>query len=105
MECGAQGLPEFMFANRAGLDMLETTSGDLQNLVWEKTLDEEGQKTAYTDFTLVLQQGYTYLPAGVRISSMGRLAKYDRALAWKVMAEDDSIQCIAFLFMNWSFLT
>jgi homeobox-leucine zipper protein len=56
MDCGAQGLPEFMFANRAGLDMLETTSGDLQNLVWEKTLDEEGQKTAYTDFTLVLQQ-------------------------------------------------
>jgi len=103
--CAWKGLPEFMFANRAGLDMLETTSGELQNLVWEKTLDEEGQKTAYTDFTLVLQQGYTYLPAGVRISSMGRLAKYDRALAWKVMAEDDSIQCIAFLFMNWSFLT
>jgi homeobox-leucine zipper protein len=54
--CAWKGLPEFMFANRAGLDMLETTSGDLQNLVWEKTLDEEGQKTAYTDFTLVLQQ-------------------------------------------------
>ncbi len=51
-----QGLPEFTFANQAGLDMLETTSGALQDLSWEKTLDENGRKTAYNDFTQVLQQ-------------------------------------------------
>ena len=50
-------------------------------------------------------QGFADLPPGVRISSLGRPATYDRALAWKVLAEDDSTQCIAFLFMNWSFLT
>jgi hypothetical protein len=36
--------------------MLETTSGALQDLSWEKTLDENGRKTAYNDFTQVLQQ-------------------------------------------------
>jgi homeobox-leucine zipper protein len=51
-----QGLPEFMFANCAGLEMLETTSGALQELPWEETLDENGRKTAYADFTQVLQQ-------------------------------------------------
>lgn len=50
-------------------------------------------------------QGFADLPPGVRISSLGRPATYDRALAWKVLADDDSTQCIAFMFMNWSFLT
>jgi len=100
-----QGLPEFTFANQAGLDMLETTSGALQDLSWEKTLDENGRKTAYNDFTQVLQQGYVYLPAGVRISSRGQPVTYERALAWKVLADDDTTRCIAFLFMNWSFFT
>ncbi|CAM6002584.1 unnamed protein product [Sphagnum balticum] len=101
--CAWKGFPQFLFANRAGLNMLETTSGALQDMLWEKTLDEEGQKTIYADFTRVSQQGYAYLPAGVRISSTGRRVNYDKALAWKVVAKDDSIQCIAFLFMNWSF--
>jgi homeobox-leucine zipper protein len=85
--------------------MLETTSGALQDLSWEKTLDENGRKTAYNDFTQVLQQGYVYLPAGVRISSRGQPVTYERALAWKVLADDDTTRCIAFLFMNWSFFT
>ena len=45
-----------MFANCAGLEMLETTSGALQDLPWEETLDENGRKTAFADFTQVLQQ-------------------------------------------------
>jgi homeobox-leucine zipper protein len=103
--CAWKGLPEFTFGNQAGLEMLETTSGALQDLAWEKTLDENGRKTAYTDFTQVLQQGYAYLPAGVRISSMGRPVTYERAIAWKVLADDETSRCIAFLFKNWSFLT
>jgi homeobox-leucine zipper protein len=50
-------------------------------------------------------QGYVYLPAGVRISSRGQPVTYERALAWKVLADDDTTRCIAFLFMNWSFFT
>jgi len=51
-----QGMPEFVFANRAGLEMFETTSGSLQDLAWDKTLDEDGLKLSYATFTQVLQQ-------------------------------------------------
>lgn len=53
---GFQGMPEFVFANRAGLEMFEATSGSLQDLAWDKTLDENGRKTSYATFTQVLQQ-------------------------------------------------
>ncbi|CAM6082432.1 unnamed protein product [Calypogeia fissa] len=102
--CACKSLPEFTFGNQAGLDMLETTSSALQDLTWEKTLDEGGRKTAYSDFTQVMQQGFALLPAGVRISSMGRPVTYERAIAWKVLDEDESTHCIAFMFMNWSFI-
>lgn len=52
-----------------------------------------------------MEQGSSYLPSGVRVSSTGRTVTYDRALAWKVLDDDETTQCIAFLFMNWSFLT
>jgi hypothetical protein len=58
----AQGLPEFMFANRAGLEMFETTAGVLQDLSWENTLDENSKKFPYTDFTQVLQQVRVFDP-------------------------------------------
>jgi homeobox-leucine zipper protein len=103
--CAWKGMPEFVFANRAGLEMFETSSSSLQDLAWDKTLDEDSLKLSYATFTQVLQQGYSYLPAGVRISSTGRTVTYDRALAWKVLDDDDTIHCIAFLFMNWSFMT
>nr|ABD75295.1 class III homeodomain-leucine zipper protein C3HDZ1 [Marchantia polymorpha] len=102
--CACKSLPEFTFGNRAGLEMLETSSGALQELTWEKTLDENGRKPAYSDFTQVMTQGYACLPAGVRISSMGRPATYQQAIAWKVVDEDDHTHCIAFMFTNWSFL-
>ncbi|CAM6049110.1 unnamed protein product [Sphagnum compactum] len=103
--CTWKGLPEFMFANRAGLEMFETTAGALQDLSWENTLDENSKKFPYTDFTQVLQQGYAYLPPGVRISHRGRTVTYERALAWKVTDVAESPLCVAFLFMNWTFLT
>lgn len=49
-------MPEFVFANRAGLEMFETTSSSLQDLVWDKTLDEDSLKLSYATFTQVLQQ-------------------------------------------------
>lgn len=51
-----QGMPEFVFANRAGLEMFETTSSSLQELAWDKTLDEDSLKLSYATFTQVLQQ-------------------------------------------------
>jgi len=51
-----QGMPEFVFANRSGLEMFETTSSSLQDLEWEKTLNENDCKLSYATFTQVLQQ-------------------------------------------------
>ncbi|KAJ7517965.1 hypothetical protein O6H91_21G048400 [Diphasiastrum complanatum] len=102
--CTWKTTPEFIFANRAGLQMLEITWKDLKTLPWEKTLDEDGKKSAYTELAQVIQQGCAYLQGGVRLSSKGRPVIYERALAWKVLNEDQKSECIAFMFLNWSFL-
>ena len=51
-----QGMPEFVFANRSGLEMFEATSSSLHELDWEKTLNENDRKLSYATFTQVLQQ-------------------------------------------------
>ncbi|XP_010247499.1 PREDICTED: homeobox-leucine zipper protein HOX32-like [Nelumbo nucifera] len=96
--------PVFTFANQAGLDMLETTLVALQDIMLDKILDEAGRKVLCAEFSKIMQQGFACLPAGVCISSMGRTASYDQAVAWKVLNEEDSNHCLAFMFMNWSFL-
>jgi homeobox-leucine zipper protein len=103
--CAWKGLPEFVFANRSGLEMFETTSNSLPDLDWEKTLNENDRKLSYATFTQVIQQGYCTLPAGLRMSSTGRTATYERAIAWKVLDDKEAVECIAFVFMNWSFVT
>nr|AGM34023.1 class III homeodomain leucine zipper protein 33 [Larix kaempferi] len=104
MCCSWKTLPVFTFANQAGLDMLETTLVALQDISLEKILDDNGRKRLCSDFTQIMQQGYAYLPAGICISSMGRPVSYDRAIAWKVLNDEDSTHCIAFMFVNWSFV-
>ncbi|XP_024390752.1 homeobox-leucine zipper protein HOX32 isoform X2 [Physcomitrium patens] len=104
--CALKGIPEFVFANRSGLEMFETaTASSLKDLDWEKTLNENDRKLSYATFTHVLQQGYCSLPAGVRMSSTGRTATYEQALAWKVLNDSEAVECIAFLFINWSLAT
>jgi homeobox-leucine zipper protein len=49
-------MPEFVFANRSGLEMFEATSSSLPDLDWEKTLNENDRKLSYATFTQVLQQ-------------------------------------------------
>nr|QOQ51219.1 class III HD-Zip protein [Picea abies] len=83
MCCSLKSLPIFTFANQAGLDMLETTLVALQDISLEKILDDNGRKSFCSDIAQIMQQGYAYLPAGVCVSSMGRPASYDRAIAWK----------------------
>ncbi|KAJ6301761.1 hypothetical protein OIU77_015973 [Salix suchowensis] len=96
--------PVFTFANQAGLDMLETTLVALQDIMLDKILDEAGRKILCSEFSKITQQGYAYLPAGICVSSMGRPVSYEQAVAWKVLNDDDSNHCLAFMFMNWSFM-
>ncbi|KAL0897028.1 hypothetical protein Bca101_080989 [Brassica carinata] len=96
--------PVFTFANQTGLDMLETTLLALQDITLDKTLDESGRKALCSEFPKIMQQGYAHLPAGVCVSSMGRLVSYEQATVWKVLEDDESNHCLAFMFINWSFV-
>ncbi|XP_020698923.1 homeobox-leucine zipper protein HOX32 [Dendrobium catenatum] len=104
MCCTVKSSPVFTFANQAGLDMLETTLIALQDITLEKILDDNGRKVFCTEFSKIMQQGFAYLPGGVCLSSMGRPASYDQVIVWKVIDEEDTHHCLAFMFLNWSFV-
>ncbi|KAB1996975.1 hypothetical protein ES319_D13G269000v1 [Gossypium barbadense] len=103
--CSLKSVPVFIFANQAGLDMLETTLVDLPDITLDKIFDESGRKALCSDFTKLMQQGFTHLLAGVCMSTMGRHVSYEQAVAWKVLAADaNTVHCLAFSFINWSFV-
>ncbi|KAK4763051.1 hypothetical protein SAY86_008819 [Trapa natans] len=103
--CTLKPLPIFIFANQAGLDMLETTLLALQDIALDKIFNESGRKALCDDLAKLMQQGFACLPGGVCMSTMGRYISYDQAVAWKVLSGDDSsVHCLAFSFVNWSFL-
>ncbi|XVE79763.1 hypothetical protein DITRI_Ditri14bG0082700 [Diplodiscus trichospermus] len=103
--CSLKSLPVFIFANQAGLDMLETTLVALQDITLDKIFDESGRKALCSDFAKLMQEGFAYLPAGICMSTMGRHVSYEQAVAWKVLAADEStVHCLAFSFVNWSFV-
>ncbi|XP_057526615.1 homeobox-leucine zipper protein ATHB-15-like [Amaranthus tricolor] len=104
MCCSLKALPVFTFANQAGLDMLETTLVALQDITLEKILDDHGRKTLVSEFPQILQQGFACLQGGICLSSMGRPVSYERAVAWKVLNEEENAHCICFMFMNWTFV-
>ncbi|CAD5193929.1 unnamed protein product [Musa acuminata subsp. malaccensis] len=104
MCCSLKASPVFTFSNQAGLDMLETTLIALQDLTLEKILDDNGRKVLCSEFPKIMQQGFSYLPAGICLSSMGRPVSYEQAVTWKVLNEEDSPHCLAFMFVNWSFV-
>ncbi|KAG5537760.1 hypothetical protein RHGRI_025021 [Rhododendron griersonianum] len=99
-----KALPVFTFANQAGLDMLETTLVALQDITLEKIFDDHGRKTLCSEFPQIMQQGFACLQGGICLSSMGRPVSYERAVAWKVLNEEENAHCICFMFMNWSFV-
>jgi homeobox-leucine zipper protein len=45
-----------VFANQAGLDMLETTLVALQDITLDKIFDESGRKALCADFAKLMQQ-------------------------------------------------
>ncbi|CAH2069310.1 unnamed protein product [Thlaspi arvense] len=110
--CSLKPQPVFMFANQAGLDMLETTLVALQDITLEKIFDESGRKALCSDFAKLMQQGFACLPSGICLSTMGRHVTYEQAVAWKVFAASDNnnddsnnnLHCLAFSFVNWSFV-
>ncbi|XVE52039.1 hypothetical protein DITRI_Ditri02bG0088400 [Diplodiscus trichospermus] len=104
MCCSLKALPVFTFANQAGLDMLETTLVALQDITLEKIFDDHGRKTLCTEFPQIMQQGFGCLQGGICLSSMGRPVSYERAVAWKVLNEEENAHCICFMFINWSFV-
>ncbi|XWS20234.1 hypothetical protein CRYUN_Cryun31cG0082700 [Craigia yunnanensis] len=104
MCCSLKALPLFTFANQAGLDMLETTLVALQDITLEKIFDDHGRKTLCTEFPQIMQQGFACLQGGICLSSMGRPVSYERAIAWKVLNEEENAHCICFMFINWSFV-
>ncbi|OWM78111.1 homeobox-leucine zipper protein ATHB-15 isoform X2 [Punica granatum] len=104
MCCSLKALPVFTFANQAGLDMLETTLVALQDITLEKIFDDHGRKTLCSEFPQIMQQGFACLQGGICLSSMGRPVSYERAVAWKVMNEEENAHCICFMFVNWSFV-
>ncbi|XP_039017426.1 homeobox-leucine zipper protein REVOLUTA-like isoform X2 [Hibiscus syriacus] len=103
--CSLKSQPVFIFANQAGLDMLETTLVALQDITLDKLFDESGRKALCSDFPKLMQQGFACLPAGICMSTMGRHASYEQAFAWKVLeADETTVHCLAFSFVNWSFV-
>ncbi|XP_050382024.1 homeobox-leucine zipper protein ATHB-15 [Argentina anserina] len=104
MCCSLKAVPVFTFANQAGLDMLETTLVALQDIALEKIFDDHGRKTLFSEFPQIMQQGFACLQGGICLSSMGRPVSYERAVAWKVLNEEETAHCICFLFVNWSFV-
>ncbi|URD89665.1 Homeobox-leucine zipper protein [Musa troglodytarum] len=95
-----QASPVFTFSNQAGLDMLETTLIALQDHTLEKILDDSGRKVLCSEFPKIMQQGFSYLPSGICLSSMGRPVSYEQAVTWKVLNEEDSPHCLAFIRMQ-----
>ncbi|MBA0825308.1 hypothetical protein Goarm_021907 [Gossypium armourianum] len=88
--CSLKSLPVFIFANQAGLDMLETTLVSLQDITLDKIFDEPGRKALCSDFAKLMQQ--VKLPRSFLV-------------AWKVLEADEStVHCLAFSFVNWSFV-
>lgn len=103
--CSFKSLPVFIFANQAGLDMLETTLVALQDITLDKIFDDPARKALFVEFTKIMEQGFSCLPAGICLSAMGRHVSYEQAVAWKVFAgEESNIHCLAFSFVNWSFV-
>ncbi|WOG87592.1 hypothetical protein DCAR_0206822 [Daucus carota subsp. sativus] len=103
--CSLKSLPVFIFANQAGLDMLETTLVALQDITLDKIFDDTGRKAFNSEFAKIMQQGCAYLPGGICMSTMGRHVSFEQAIAWKVLAaEENTVHCLAFSFVNWSFV-
>nr|GMD17577.1 homeobox-leucine zipper protein REVOLUTA [Ipomoea batatas] len=87
--CSIKSLPVFIFANKAGLDMLETTLVALQDITLDKIFDESGRKA------LLLNR---------KDHATGDATFQRTSHSGKVVADDEStVHCLAFSFITGSF--
>ncbi|KAG2288218.1 hypothetical protein Bca52824_047822, partial [Brassica carinata] len=90
--------PVFMFANQAGLDMLETTLVALQDIALEKIFDEFGRNQGSL---LRLRQANA---TGICVLALGNLfvyngghVTYEQAVTWKVSDNDNNNNLLVLL--------
>ncbi|XP_062204308.1 homeobox-leucine zipper protein HOX33 isoform X2 [Phragmites australis] len=102
--CSLKPAPMLTFANGTGLDILETTLINIQDMPLEMVLGDEGRKALFLELPKIMHQGFAYLPSGVCKSSMGRQASYEQAVAWKVLGDDGVPHCLALMLVNWTFI-
>nr|AWD38905.1 class III homeodomain-leucine zipper protein [Coryphopteris nipponica] len=103
--CAWKPLPEFIFANHAALEMLESSLFALREMSLERMFNDGYRKTDYSQPPPFLQkEGFACLPAGVCLMSTGRPVSFERATGWKVIVGDPSVRIAAFVFCNWSFV-
>lgn len=102
--CAWKPFPEFVFGNRAAMDMLETSPSALREISFEKMFSDGS-----TDYSepppFMHKEGYAHLPAGMCVTSTGRDVSFECATAWKVLIGDGKIPAAAFMFSNWSFVS
>lgn len=88
----------FPKVNAAGKFNFHSLHQDAANLVWL-------QMHIFLNCVWLYNQGFAYLPGGICASTMGRHVSYEQAVAWKVLEADEStVHCLAFSFINWSFV-
>ncbi|KAA8539315.1 hypothetical protein F0562_026007 [Nyssa sinensis] len=102
--CSFELLPVCLFANQAGLGMLETTLASLEEITLAQIFDESGMEALNSILPIIMQQGFAILSSGTCMSVMKHGVYYEQAIAWKVLAEDGALHCLAFAFINWSFI-
>ncbi|KAK4482064.1 hypothetical protein RD792_011586 [Penstemon davidsonii] len=100
-----QSSPMCIYANHAGLNMLETTTDNLQSVNVDSLLDGFNNVSLDVVLPTIMQQGYAILPPGYCLSLMNRCVSYEQAVVWVVQAPDGgSVHCLALAFINWSFI-
>lgn len=80
-----QEKPMFTFANKAGLDMLETSLVALQDLTLDKIFDESGRKALFSDISKLMEQ--------VRTAAVHPGIKSSFTSIWWIVAMLFSFEC------------
>ncbi|XP_057784620.1 homeobox-leucine zipper protein REVOLUTA-like isoform X2 [Salvia miltiorrhiza] len=96
-------VPVCIYANLAGLTMLETTPDNLQALSVDRILGSSYNLSLYSVLPTILQQGYAMLPPGYTLSVMNRGVSYGQAVVWQVQASDGSVNGLGLAFIDWCF--
>ncbi|GER48937.1 homeobox leucine-zipper protein [Striga asiatica] len=92
-----------VYANRAALNMLQTTPGNLQMLTVERFFVDSNISLAPV-FQTVMLQGYAFLPPGRFESAINRMVFYKQALVLQLQPPDGSFNGFALAFINLSFI-